>query len=91
VRLARPGPGHPYRRYGQEPITAAAIADLGRFADHRDLDAGTLFRATDPALPGVSTGPYVSQFLLAPYTTRPARQRPPSSSASRRVRPRCSP
>jgi hypothetical protein len=58
----------PYRRYGQEPVTAAAIADLRRFADHQGLDAGTLFRSTDPALPGVATGPYVSQFLLAPYT-----------------------
>jgi hypothetical protein len=58
----------PYRRYGQEPITAAAIADLRRFADHRDLDARTLFRATDPGLTGVSRSPYISQFLLQPYT-----------------------
>ena len=58
----------PYRRYGQEPITAAAIADLRRFADHQGLDARTLFRATDPQLPGVSSGPYISQFLLQPYT-----------------------
>jgi hypothetical protein len=67
----------PYRRYGQEPITAAAIADLRRFADYQALDAGTLFRSTDPRLPGVSTGPYVSQFLLAPYTlgSTPIQQR----------------
>jgi hypothetical protein len=58
----------PYSRYGQEPITAAAITDLRRFADHRDLDARTLFRSTDAELPGVTTGPYVSQFLLQPYT-----------------------
>jgi len=58
----------PYRRYGHEPITAAAIADLRRFADHRDLDARTLFRSTDPGLPGVATGPYVSPFLVQPYT-----------------------
>jgi hypothetical protein len=60
----------PYARYGQEPITAAAIADLRRFAvaDYRDLDARTLFRSTDPRLPGVSTGPYISQFLLQPYS-----------------------
>jgi hypothetical protein len=57
----------PYRRYGQEPITAAAIQDLGRFADYHGLDAATLFRSTDPRLPGVSTGPYISQFLLQPY------------------------
>ena len=49
-------------------MTAAAIKDLRRFADRRDLDARTLFRSTDPGLPGVSTGPYVSQFLLQPYT-----------------------
>ena len=58
----------PYARYGQEPITAAAIQDLRRFADYQGLDARTLFRATDPGLPGVSTGPYISQFLLQPYT-----------------------
>jgi hypothetical protein len=57
----------PYRRYGHEPITAAAIQDLRAFADHRDLDARTLFRATDPRLPGVATGPYISQFLVQPY------------------------
>jgi len=57
----------PYSRYGQEPITAAAIQDLRRFADYQGLDARTLFRATDPGLPGVSTGPYLSQFLLQPY------------------------
>jgi hypothetical protein len=58
----------PYRRYGKEPITAAAIADLRAFADYRGLDAATLFRSTDPQLSGVSSGPYVSQFLLQPYT-----------------------
>ena len=42
----------PYRRYGQEPTTAAAIADLRRFADYRGLDARTLFRSTDPGCPG---------------------------------------
>jgi hypothetical protein len=57
----------PYGRYGQEPITTAAIADLRRFADHQGLDARTLFRATDPQLPGVASGPYISQFLLQPY------------------------
>jgi hypothetical protein len=67
----------PYRRYGQEPITAAAIADLRRFADHQGLDASTLFRSTDPGLPGVTTGPYISQFLLQPYTfgSTPTEQR----------------
>ena len=58
-------------------MTAAAIKDLRRFADHRDLDARTLFRSTDPGLPGVSTDPYVSQFLLQPYTfgSTPTQQR----------------
>ena len=56
----------PYTRYGQEPITAAAIQDLRRFAvaDYQGLDAATLFRSD---LPGVTTGPYISQFLLQPY------------------------
>ena len=69
----------PYARYGQEPITAAAITDLRRFAvaDYQGLDAATLFRSTDPRLPGVSTGPYISQFLLAPYSlgSTPTEQR----------------
>jgi hypothetical protein len=67
----------PYARYGQEPITAAAIQDLGRFADYHGLDAATLFRATDPRLPGVSTGPYISQFLVQPSTlgSTPTEQR----------------
>jgi hypothetical protein len=67
----------PYRRYGQEPMTAAAIQDLRGFADYQGLDAQTLFRATDPRLPGVATGPYLSQFLLQPYTfgSTPTEQR----------------
>jgi hypothetical protein len=67
----------PYARYGEEPLTAAAIADLRRFADYQGLDAGTLFRSADPGLPGVATGPYVSQFLLAPYAfgSTPTEQR----------------
>jgi hypothetical protein len=67
----------PYRRYGQEPITAAAIQDLRGFADYQGLDAQTLFRATEGELPGVSTGPYISQFLLQPYTfgSTPIQQR----------------
>ena len=66
----------PYARYGQEPITAAAIQDLRAFAvaDYQGLDARTLFRSD---LPGVSTGPYISQFLLQPYTlgSTPTEQR----------------
>jgi hypothetical protein len=38
----------PYRRYGQEPITAAAIGDLRRFADYQGLDAATLFSQHRP-------------------------------------------
>jgi hypothetical protein len=56
----------PYSRYGDEPVTAAAIAGLARFDDYREVDAATLFRSAE--LPGVNTGPYVSQFLLQPYT-----------------------
>jgi hypothetical protein len=42
----------PCRRYGQEPITAAAIADPRRFADHQGLDARTLFRRPTRGCPG---------------------------------------
>jgi hypothetical protein len=42
----------PCRRYGQEPITAAAIADPRRFADHQGLDARTLFRRPTRAARG---------------------------------------
>jgi hypothetical protein len=44
----------PYARYGQEPITTAAIADLRRFADHQGLDAHTLFRSIHPPRPARS-------------------------------------
>ena len=57
----------PFSQYGNEPVTAAAINDLRRFSEFADVTAGTLFRAD---LPGVQTGPYVSQFLLQPYLAR---------------------
>ena len=37
-----------------------------RFDDYRDVDAATLFRSDE--LAGVNTGPYISQFLVQPYT-----------------------
>jgi hypothetical protein len=55
----------PYTRYGQEPVAAAAVEDLRRFDDYRDVEARTLFRSD---FPGVTAGPYISQFLLQPYT-----------------------
>ena len=55
----------PYARYGEEPVTAAAVTDLRRLEGYRDVDARTLFRSD---LPGVTPGPYISQFLLQPYT-----------------------
>jgi hypothetical protein len=54
----------PFSQYGNETVTAAAINDLRRFSEFADVTAGTLFRAE---LPGVQTGPYISQFLLQPY------------------------
>jgi hypothetical protein len=54
----------PFSQYGNEPVTEAAISDLRRFSDFADITPGTLFRAD---LPGVQTGPYISQFLLQPY------------------------
>jgi hypothetical protein len=54
----------PFSQYGNEPLTAAAIDDLRRFSDFENVNAGTLFRAD---IPGVNTGPYLSQFLLQPF------------------------
>jgi hypothetical protein len=54
----------PFSQYGKEPLTAAAIDDLRRFSDFRNINAGNLFRAD---YPGVQIGPYISQFLLQPF------------------------
>ena len=78
----------PYARYGQEPITAAAIADLRRFAGNRDLDARTLFRSTDAEQPRGEQGSVhlpvpVAALCLWQHPDHPAlphhrgRQRPP--------------
>ena len=49
----------PYARYGQEPITAAAIQDLGRFGDYHGLDADSLFRSTElPVVHGAARGAF---------------------------------
>jgi hypothetical protein len=65
----------PFSQYGNEPVTAAAINDLRRFQDFANVTAATLFRTEE--LPGVQTGPYISQFLLKPYLfgTTPVEQR----------------
>jgi hypothetical protein len=61
----------PFSQYGQEPITAAAIAELNtlsHFAGPRvngHVTAGTLFRGT---YPGDLVGPILSQFFLMPVT-----------------------
>jgi membrane-associated phospholipid phosphatase len=62
----------PFTRYGREPITQGAIADLNRvsaFAGVTPVTAQTLFRL---GLGGPTfrdlIGPYVSQFLLVPFT-----------------------
>jgi len=64
----------PFSRYGKEAITSAAITDLHRFADYQQVDPRSVFRAD---FPGVTTGPYVSQFLVQPYTfgSTPVQQR----------------
>jgi hypothetical protein len=54
----------PFSQYGKENVTAAAIKDLKRFSTFKNVNADTLFRAD---IPGVQTGPYISQFLLQPY------------------------
>jgi hypothetical protein len=54
----------PFSQYGNETLTAAAINDLKRFSTFQNVNAGNLFRAD---IPGVQTGPYISQFLLQPF------------------------
>lgn len=61
----------PFNRYGQEPLTQAAIDDLNRlslFTGPRDpitrkVSAQNLFRGITP---GETVGPYVSQFFVMP-------------------------
>jgi hypothetical protein len=61
----------PFSQYGQEPLTAAAIAELNtlsHFAGPKvngHVTAGTLFRGT---YLGDLTGPILSQFFLMPVT-----------------------
>jgi len=57
----------PFVNFDTDPITQAAAADLSKLSDFRgpkvngQVTTGTLFRAD---LPGVTTGPHISQFLL---------------------------
>lgn len=59
----------PFSKYGDEPITSMAIADLNKLSDftgpkvNGQVTPGTLFRGTTP---GELIGPYISQFLLRP-------------------------
>ncbi|MGB8168984.1 MAG: vanadium-dependent haloperoxidase [Chthoniobacteraceae bacterium] len=59
----------PFEEYGTNAITLAAAHDLTRLQDFRgpkialQVTPQTLFRDT---LPGATTGPYISQFLLLP-------------------------
>jgi hypothetical protein len=58
----------PFSQFGNEPLTAAAIADLNKLSDFRgpksggQVTPGTLFRGLTP---GDLIGPYLSQFLLS--------------------------
>ncbi|MDQ3513277.1 MAG: vanadium-dependent haloperoxidase, partial [Chloroflexota bacterium] len=63
----------PFSAYGDDPRVAVAAADLSMFSDFRgpkslsgDVPAAMLFRAT---VPGVLSGPFVSQFLLKDLPT----------------------
>jgi hypothetical protein len=59
----------PFSRYGTEPITSAAIAELNRMSDfkgpraHGQIVPETLFRGSTK---GDLIGPYISQFLVLP-------------------------
>jgi hypothetical protein len=61
----------PFSRYGEEPVTAAAIAELNKLSDFKgprvngQITAATLFRGITP---GNLIGPYLSQFFLLPMS-----------------------
>jgi hypothetical protein len=61
----------PFSQYGNESITAAAIADLDKLSRFRgpkvngQVTAATLFRGSTP---GDLIGPYLSQFFLLPVS-----------------------
>ncbi len=70
----------PFATYDHDPRIAEAAADLSTFSDFRgpkvlsgEVTAAALFRA---AVPGVLTGPFVSQFLFKELSTagRPGSQ-----------------
>ncbi len=63
----------PFSQYGNEPVTAAAIAELNTLSDSRgpkvngQVTPGTLFRGGfKPQGDDDIVGPYISQFLLQP-------------------------
>jgi hypothetical protein len=70
----------PFSQYGNEPITAGAIADLNRLSRFKgpkvsgQVTPGTLFRGFTP---GDLIGPYISQFFLLPvnFGTLPVAQK----------------
>ncbi|MFN8487212.1 MAG: vanadium-dependent haloperoxidase [Caldilineaceae bacterium] len=53
----------PFARYGEEPLSQAALVDLQRFPTYQQVERNTLFRG---ATPGDWIGPYISQFLYLP-------------------------
>jgi len=55
----------PYSQYGLEPLTAAAIQDLSRFAKFQGIHAGNLFRGETRS---DLIGPYISQYLWKPFS-----------------------
>jgi hypothetical protein len=61
----------PFSEYGEEPVTAAAIAELNKLSDFKgprvngQITPATLFRGITP---GNLIGPYLSQFFLVPMS-----------------------
>jgi hypothetical protein len=61
----------PFSQYGEEPVTAAAIAELNQLSNFQgprvngQITPATLFRGITP---GNLVGPYVSQFFLVPMS-----------------------
>jgi hypothetical protein len=61
----------PFSQYGNEPVTAGAIADINKLSRFKgpgvsgQVTPGTLFRGSTP---GDLIGPYLSQFFLLPLS-----------------------
>lgn len=70
----------PYSKYGSDPTIARAVNELKQFKRFAGVNVGNIFRGETA---GDLIGPYVSQFLLKPYSfgAQPVTQRFRTSAA----------